>query len=97
MKAILRRMKVEKSELKNTWLRKFDFQVSTLRIRFSELFAVMEILCDDGAQNPRTSRRRAGKKPIDLSDVSKFDYLFNVIIFCVICIFALSIKWIEIK
>uniref|UniRef100_F1KT10 SOSS complex subunit A homolog n=2 Tax=Ascaris TaxID=6251 RepID=F1KT10_ASCSU len=47
--------------------RKSD-KVSTLRIRFSELFAVMEILCDDGAQNPRTSRRRAGKKPIDLSD-----------------------------
>uniref|UniRef100_A0A914S2J0 Uncharacterized protein n=1 Tax=Parascaris equorum TaxID=6256 RepID=A0A914S2J0_PAREQ len=31
----------------------------------------MEILCDDGAQNPRTSRRRAGKKPIDLSDLNQ--------------------------
>ncbi|KHN82548.1 Integrator complex subunit 3 [Toxocara canis] len=47
--------------------RKSD-KVSTLRIRFSELFAVMEILSDDGAQNPRTSRRKAVKKSADLSD-----------------------------
>ncbi|VDK55823.1 unnamed protein product [Anisakis simplex] len=47
--------------------RKSD-KVSSLRLRFSELFAVMEILSDDGAHNQRSSRRKTNKKAADASD-----------------------------
>ncbi|KAL3998528.1 hypothetical protein ACH3XW_15410 [Acanthocheilonema viteae] len=44
-------------------------KVSSLRIRYSELFAVMEILSDDNAQTARSLRRtKTSKKITDVSD-----------------------------
>uniref|UniRef100_A0A0R3Q5F7 SOSS complex subunit A homolog n=1 Tax=Brugia timori TaxID=42155 RepID=A0A0R3Q5F7_9BILA len=47
-------------------------KVSSLRIRYSELFAVMEILSDDNAQSARSLRRtKTSKKMTDMSDLSR--------------------------
>uniref|UniRef100_A0A8R1XNE0 SOSS complex subunit A homolog n=1 Tax=Onchocerca volvulus TaxID=6282 RepID=A0A8R1XNE0_ONCVO len=52
-------------------------KVSSLRIRYSELFAVMEILNDDNAQSARSLRRaKTSKKITDVSDVCSPEFLF---------------------
>ncbi|VDP13921.1 unnamed protein product [Onchocerca flexuosa] len=59
---------------------KISISVSSLRIRYSELFAVMEILNDDNAQSARSLRRaKTSKKITDVSDVCSLEFLILIL------------------